>query len=147
MKKTLFLILVVLFPVPVTANAAGKDALKIAVASNGKDATASISNKAGKCPYYLIFDSKGELIEAVGNPYKDVKKGAGPQTADFLADKGVTLVIAETFGEKMIAAMRSNSTDYFQLHGIVRDAVKTVLNPGNRILIKLDRNLSPEYYE
>jgi len=41
----------------------------------------------------------------------------------------------------------SMGTDYFQLHGIVQDAVKTVLNPGNQILIKLDRNLSPESYE
>ena len=48
-----------------------KEAAKIAVASNSKDASASISNKAGRCPYYLIFNSTGELIEVVGNPYKD----------------------------------------------------------------------------
>ncbi|NOR65268.1 MAG: outer membrane lipoprotein-sorting protein [Candidatus Scalindua sp.] len=147
MKKILFLILLVLSVLPVTANAAGKDAVKIAVASNGKDAVASISNKAGKCPYYLIFDGTGKLIEAVGNPYKDVKKGAGSQTADFLADKGITVVIAETFGEKMIEAIRSNSTDYFQLKGTALDAVKAVLNPGNQILMKLDRNLNPQSYE
>jgi len=147
MKKTFFLILVILSVVPVIAYAAQKDAAKIAVASDGKDAAASISSKAGKCPYYLIFDSTGELIEAVDNPYKDVKKGAGPQSADFLAHKGVTVVIAETFGDKMIEAMRSNSTDYFQLQGAALDAVKTVLNPGNRILMKLDRNLNPDSYE
>jgi len=147
MKKILFSTLVVLFLLPVMAYAAQKDAAKIAVASNGKDATSSISSKAGKCPYYLIFNSTGELIEVIGNPHKDAQRGAGPQTADFLAKKGVTVVIAETFGDKMIGAMKSNSTDYFQLHGIVHDAVKTVLNPGNQILIKLDRNLSPESYE
>jgi len=147
MKKTLFSILVILSIVPVIAYAAQKDAAKIAVASNSKDATASISNKAGKCPYYLIFDGTGELIEVVGNPYKDVQRGAGSQTAGFLANKGVTVVIAETFGEKMIEAMRSNSTDYFQLQGIVHDAVKTVLSLGNQILMKLDRNLNPESYE
>jgi len=147
MKKTLFSILVILSIVPVIAYAAQKDAAKIAVASNSKDATASISNKAGKCPYYLIFDGTGELIEVVGNPYKDVQRGAGSQAADFLANKGVTVVIAETFGEKMIEAMRSNSTDYFQLQGAVLDAVKTVLSPGNQILMKLDRNLNPQSYE
>ena len=147
MKKTLFSILVVLAIVPVVAYAAQKDAAKIAVASNGKEAASSISTKAGKCPYYLIFDGTGELIEAVDNPYKDEKKGAGSQMADFLANKGVTVVIAETFGEKMIEAMRSNSTDYFQLQAAVLDAVKTVLNPGNQILMKLDRNLNPESYE
>ena len=146
-QKTLFLIFVILSVVPVIANAAEENTAKIAVASNGKDATASISNKAGKCPYYLIFDGMGKLIEVVGNPHKDVQSGAGSQTAEFLANKGVTVVIAEIFGEKMIEAMRTNSTDYFQLQGPVLDAVKTVLSPGNQILMKLDRNLNPESYE
>jgi predicted Fe-Mo cluster-binding NifX family protein/outer membrane lipoprotein-sorting protein len=147
MKKTLFLILVILSIVPVMVCAAGKDAVKIAVAANGKDATASISNKAGKCLYYLVFDGTGELIEVVDNPYKDVEKGAGAQAVVFLAGKGVTVVIAETFGGKMIEAMRGNSTDYFQLKGVVLDGVKAVLSPGNQILMKLDRNLNPESYE
>ena len=147
MKKTLFSILVVLSIVPVIAYAAGKDTAKIAVASDSNEVTGSISNKAGKCPYYLIFDGTGKLIEVVGNPYKAAKKGAGSQAADFLADKGITVVIAETFGEKMIAAMRNNSTDYFQFQGIAQDAVKAVLSPGNRILMKLDRNLNPQSYE
>jgi len=147
MKKTLFLILVILSVAPVAAYAAGKDTAKIAVASNGKDVEASISNKAGKCPYYLIFDGTGELIETVDNPYKDAQSGAGAQTADFLADKGVTVVIAETFGGKMIEAMKINSTDYLQLQGAVLDAVKTVLNLGDQILMELDRNLNPESYE
>jgi len=147
MKKILFSTLVVLSLVPIMAYAAQKDAAKIAVASNGKDATAAISSKAGKCPYYLIFNSTGELIEVLDNPYKDAERGVGQHVADFLAKKGATIVIAETFGEKTIAAMRTNNTDYFQLHGIVQDAVKTVLSPGNQILMKLDRNLSPESYE
>jgi predicted Fe-Mo cluster-binding NifX family protein/outer membrane lipoprotein-sorting protein len=148
MKKTLFSILVVLSLSPIMSYANQEDAAKIAVASNGKDAkSAIIGSKAGCCPYYLIFDGTGELTEVVGNPYKDTQSGAGPQVAKFLAGRGVTVVIAETFGEKMIAVMRSNNTDYFQLNGTVIDAVGKVLSPGNRILIKLDRNLNPESYE
>ena len=146
MKKTLFSTLAVLFLVPAMTYAAQKNAARIAVASNSKDATSSISNKAGKCPYYLIFNSTGELIEVISNPYKDAQRGAGQQAADFLANEGVTLIIAETFGDKMIGAMRSNGTDYFKLQGIVHDAVKTVLSPGDQILLKLDRNLNPESY-
>jgi len=146
-QKTFLSILVILSIVSVIAFAAQKDTAKIAVAANSKDIAASISKKAGKCPHYLIFDSEGELVEVVDNPYKDAQSGAGSQTADFLANKGVTIVIAETFGEKMIAAMRSNNTDYFQFQGIAQDAVKTVLSPGNQILMKLDRNLNPDSYE
>ena len=147
MKKTLFSTLVILFAVQVLAYAARKDAAKIAVASNSKDAASSISSKAGKCSYYLIFNSTGDLIEVIGKPYKDAQRRAGQQTADLLASKDVTIVIAGKFGEKMIEVMRSNSTDYFQLDGTVADAVKQVLSPGNQILMKLDRNLNPESYE
>ena len=147
MKKTLFSTLVVLFLVPVMAYAAQKNAAKIAVASNSKDPMSSISSKAGRCPYYLLFDSKGELIETVGNPYKDTQRGAGSQTADFLTGKGITTVIAGSFGDKMIGAMKSNGMEFFQLEGVIKDAVGKVLDPGNQILIKLDRNLNPESYE
>jgi len=147
MKKTLFSTLVALSLVPVMAYAAQKDAAKIAVAADSKDAMSSISNKAGKCPYYLIFSSTGELIEAVDNPYKDAQSGAGPQTANFLANKGVTVVIAETFGDKMIGAMKSNGMEFFQLDGVIKDAVRKILDPGNWLLSQLDRNLNPESYE
>ncbi len=147
MKKTLFPILIILSVIPVVASAAGKERVKIAVASNSKEATAPVGGKADTCPCYLLFDGTGELIEAVDNPYKDAESGAGLQIADFLAGKGVTVVIAETFGRKMIEAMRSDGMDYFQLQGAVLDAVKTVLSPGNQILMKLDRNLNPESYE
>jgi len=147
MKKTLISIFIILFMASVIAYAAEKDAAKIAVASNGKDASASISKKAGKCPYYLIFDGKGELIEVAGNPYKDLKSGAGSQTADFLAGKGVTIVIAGNFGDKMTGAMKRNGIEFFQLEGVIKDAVEKVLEPGNLLLSQIDKNLSPESYE
>jgi len=147
MKKTLFSTLVVLSLVAAMTYAVQKDAVKIAVASNNKDSMSSISGKAGRCPYYLIFNSTGELIEAVGNPYKDAHRQSGPQMSDFLANKGVTIVIAETFGDKMIGAMKNNRIEFFQVGGVIKDAVKKVLEPGNWPLSQLDRNLSPDAYE
>jgi len=146
MKKTLFSTLVVLSLVPVMAYAAQKDAAKIAVASDSKETTASISNTA-KAGYYLMFNEKGELIEAIPNPYKDSKEDSVSLTAEFLSKKGVTEVIAGNFSNKMIAAINNNNMTYCEYNGIVDDAIKLAINPGNKILIELDRNLSPESYE
>lgn len=146
MKKTLFSTLVVLSLVPVMAYAALKDAAKIAVASDGKETTASISNTA-KAGYYLMFNEKGELIEAIPNPYKDSKEDSVSLTAEFLSKKGVTEVIAGNFSNKMIASINNNNMTYCEYNGIVDDAIKLAINPGNKILIELDRNLSPESYE
>jgi len=146
MKKTFFLILAILSIVPVIAYAAQKDAVKIAVVSDGKETTASISNMA-KAGYYLIFNEKIELIEAIPNPYKNSKKDSVSLAAEFLYKKGVTEVIAAKFSNKMIAALNNNNMTYWEYNGNVDNAIKLAINPGNKILKELDRNLSPESYE
>jgi len=146
MKKPLFLTLVVLSLIPVMAYAALKDAAKIAVASDGKETTASISNVA-KADYYLMFNEKGKLIEAIPNPYKDAKEDSVLLTATFLAEQGVKEVIARKFNDKIIDTINSKGMTYCEYDGIVEDAIELAINPGNKILIELDRNLSPESYE
>ena len=129
MKRISFLSLTMLFLVSAITYASQDDVVKIAVASNNKNATSNVGTIAGRSPYYLIFNSTGKLIEVIENPHKGVRGGAGPSTANFLAEKGVTIVIAETFGGKMINAMKSKGMTYFEFKGIANDAVKRVLNP------------------
>jgi len=108
-------------------NAAGFKNNKIAVASNGKTAQASVSNQAAKCPYYLIFDNKEKLTEVIDNPYRDASGGAGPSAANFLAQRGVTMVIAENFGSKMINTLKSKGIAHLEFKGSAGDAVKKAL--------------------
>ena len=129
MKRISFLSLATLFLVSAITYAGQEVVVKIAVASNNKNATSHVGTTAGRSPYYLIFDSTGKLAEVIENPYKDARGGAGPSTANFLAEKGVTIVIAETFGGKMINAMKSKGMTHFEFKGIANDAVKKVLNP------------------
>lgn len=145
MKKTLLSTLIVLSLVQVLANAALEDAPKIAVASDGKAMTASISNTA-KAAYYLMFNEKGELIEAIPNPYRDSKEDSVSLTVEFLSNKGVIEVIADSFSNEIITAINNNMT-YCEYDGIVDDAIRLAINPGNKILRELDGNLSPESYE
>lgn len=146
MKNTLFLPLTVLSLVPVMAYAALEDAVKIAVASDGREITASISNTA-MAGYYLMFNEKGEFIEAIPNPYKDPKGDGVSLTAEFLSQKAVTEVIADSFSNEIITAITNNNMTYCEYDGIVGDAIKLAINSGNKILMELDGNLSPESYE
>ncbi len=127
MKRLFVIGLAILFLCPVTVNAAGSENNKIAVASGGKTAEASVSNMAAKCPYYLIFDYKGKLIEVLDNPYMNASGGAGPSAANLLARRGVTVVIAENFGSKMINTLKNEGITHFQFKGSVGDAVKKAL--------------------
>jgi len=127
MKRLLLVSLAILFLFAVMVNAAE---MRFAVASSDETAEASVSNEAAKCPYYLIFDSKGELTEVIDNPYKNASGGAGPSAANFLAQRGVTIVIAGSFGSKMINALESKGVVHFESKGSVGDAVKKALEGG-----------------
>ena len=127
MKRMVFISLAILLLCPVMINAAELEKMKIAVAASSKTAKASVSNMAAKCPYYLIFNNKGELIEVIDNPYSDASGGAGPSAANFLAQRGVTIVIAGNFGSKMINTLENKGITHFEFKGRVDDAVKRVL--------------------
>ena len=130
MKRLFLISLAILFFCAVISNAADMEQMKIAVASSDKTTEASVSNKAAKCPYYLIFNSKGKLMEVVDNPYGDASGGAGPSAANFLAKRGVTIIIAEDFGSKMVNTLKGKGIAHFEFKGSVDDAVKRTLEGG-----------------
>ena len=127
MKRMILISLAILLICPFMINAAELENMKIAVAASSKYAKASVSNIAAKCPYYHIFNNKGKLIEVIDNPYMDASRGAGPLAAKFLVQKGIDIIVAESFGSKMIDAIRNNGKTHFEFKGSVDDAVKKVL--------------------
>jgi len=100
---------------------------KIAVAAEGKSAAAKVSGVAARSPYFLIFDGDGKLLEAVENPYKTAKGGAGTSVVPFLAQKGASMVVAGEFGGNMIQAMKGKGIGYLEFKGSAQEALKKVL--------------------
>ena len=126
MKRIAFLLFVIMMTF--SANSYAGERSKIAVSSEGTEEMASISAKAARCPFFLIFDERGKLMEAVENPFKNASKGAGVSVVDYLVQKGVTILIAETFGAKLTKALEENEIAYYELHGGVSEAVNKVIN-------------------
>ncbi len=100
---------------------------QIAIAAEGKNASSKVSSVAARSPYFLIFDRSGKLLEAVNNPYKEAKGGAGTSVVPFLFQKGVTVVVAGEFGIRMIEAMKGKGMRYLEFKGRAEEAVKRVL--------------------
>jgi predicted Fe-Mo cluster-binding NifX family protein len=127
MKKIAAVSTLIVLVMSVLVYAASADKVKIAVASDGKTASSVVSGVAGRSAYYLIFDSKGKLLEAIENPHKDAAGGAGPLVVNFLAGKGITVVVAGKFGDKMIGAMKGAGMAYVEFTGTADDGVKKYL--------------------
>jgi predicted Fe-Mo cluster-binding NifX family protein len=125
MKKLAILVSLVLFLFTVAAFAAGKS--RIAVSSEGKSPSSPVSSVAARCPYFLVFDERGALIETLENPHLNAAGGAGSQVVDFLSRKGVTVVIAGAFGPNMVGALKAKGMNYLEFKGSAADAVKKAL--------------------
>jgi len=105
----------------------GEEEVVIAVASDGETLDAVVSHLAARGSFFLIVDGDGKLLEAVENPYKDTRGGAGVSAANFLAEKNVTIVIAGNFGNKMIDALKAQEIAYYEFKGIVVEAIEKIL--------------------
>lgn len=125
MKKTVLLILMIFIGISSGDYAEARS--KIAVASEGSDAASSISAKAARAPFFLIFDDQGKIIEVLENHLKDDAKGVGVSVVDLLVQKDVTVLIAETFGNKTINALKEKGIKYYEFEGNVAEAVKKVI--------------------
>jgi predicted Fe-Mo cluster-binding NifX family protein len=99
----------------------------VAVAANDKTTSASVGNQLGRSPYFLLFDKQGTLIEAVANPYKD-GGNSGIPSIDLLAGKGVTVMVAEGFGPRIVEVMKGKGMRPVEFKGNAKDAVKKALD-------------------
>jgi predicted Fe-Mo cluster-binding NifX family protein len=126
MKKLISVILMLLFLVTDLALAAQKET--IAVAANDKTPSAAVSKQAGPAPFFLFFDGKGKMTEAIENPFKD-KEGAGKSVSELLGNKGATVVVAEEFRGPIVEVMRGKGIKAVAFKGSAGEAVKNVLKP------------------
>lgn len=125
MKASAVVLLLSLTVFSLLALAAGP--ARIAVAAEGTAPSSQVSAVAARCPYFLLFDETGTLVEALANPHKEARGGAGAQAVDFLGGKGVTVVVAGAFGQKMVGALEARGIRYLELAGSAADAVKQAL--------------------
>lgn len=72
--------------------------MKIAVTSTGPDLNAMVDSRLGRCQYFIIVDPETMEFEVVQNTNISAMHGAGIQTAQMIANKGVSLVLTGNCG-------------------------------------------------
>lgn len=72
--------------------------MKIAITSIGPDLDAEVDPRFGRCQYFLIVELNDLSFEAIENPNIAIGGGAGIQSAQLIAEKGVKPSLPETAG-------------------------------------------------
>ena len=101
-----------------------KSSNKIAIATVGDSVTSKISEKAGRAPYYLIFDGKGIFLKSLKNPAQNRRGRASSVVVDLLVKESVKAVIAGKFGDKMKNQLKANKIEYHERAGIAKETVE-----------------------
>ena len=104
-----------------------KSSNRIAVAADGDSVTSEISMRAGRAPYYLVFDKKGVFLKAIKNPSLMQGGGASSLVVDLLVKESVKTVIAGKFGDKMKKQLKANKIKYHERTGIIKEIVETIV--------------------
>ncbi len=98
----------------------------IAVASSGSAASSEVGAQLGRSSYFLLFDSKGSFVSAEANPYKD-SGNAGIPAVEFLAGKGVKVVVAEGFGGRIVEVMKEKGIRPVEFKGAAQEGAKKAM--------------------
>jgi predicted Fe-Mo cluster-binding NifX family protein len=98
--------------------------MKIAVTSNGPSLDAVVETRFGRCPYFLCIDLETQALEAIPNPNMALSGGAGPQSAQLMAEKGVSAVLTGNCGPNAFQAFGAIGIQVITgVRGLVREAV------------------------
>jgi predicted Fe-Mo cluster-binding NifX family protein len=107
--------------------------MKIAVAAIGREETSEVSPRSGRSKFYLIFNEKGNLLEAISNPFSRGGGGAGFGVAKMLADKDVDIVVGRQVGEHMDEILKMRGLKYCEMTGTAKEVVARILAQGKEI--------------
>jgi predicted Fe-Mo cluster-binding NifX family protein len=72
--------------------------MKIAISSSGKDLAAQLDPRFGRCRHFLIVDTDNMSFEVFDNENATLGGGAGVQSGQFVAGKGIKAVITGNCG-------------------------------------------------
>ena len=104
-----------------------KTSSRIAIAAVGDSVTSEISKRAGRAPYYLVFDGNGVFLKSLKNPSQNRGHGASSGVVNLLIKESVKTVIAGNFGDKMKKLLETNKIEYHEHAGIAKEIVETII--------------------
>lgn len=103
--------------------------MKIAISSTGKDFSAQIDPRFGRCSHLAIVDTTTMDIQVFDNINMDLNSGAGIQTAGFALSKEIEAVLTGNCGPKAMQVFNEAGIKvYTGQTGTVKEAVERLKN-------------------
>ncbi|MCJ8502519.1 NifB/NifX family molybdenum-iron cluster-binding protein [Desulfatitalea alkaliphila] len=99
--------------------------MKIAITASGTTLDDTVEPRFGRCPYFIFVDPESMDYEAMPNPNIALGGGAGPQSAQLMAEKGVAAVLTGNCGPNAFQTFGAAGIDVITgIGGSVREALE-----------------------
>jgi len=99
--------------------------MKIAISSTGPTLEDTVESRFGRCEFFLIVDPDTMDAESIPNPNISLGGGAGIQSAQLLANKGVSVVLTGNCGPNAFQTFGAGGIQVITgVQGTIRAAVE-----------------------
>ena len=99
--------------------------MKICITSQGDNLDAQIDPRFGRCQYFLIVDTETQEFEAVENSNISAMGGAGVQSGQLVATKGVKAVLTGNVGPNAFQTLQAAGVDVITgVSGRIKEAIE-----------------------
>jgi len=98
--------------------------MKICITSQGRTLDSPVDPRFGRCRNFIVLDTGSEGFEAMENANAAFQGGAGIQSAQFVASRGVKAVLTGNVGPNAFQTLNAAGIEIFTgVSGTVSEAV------------------------
>ncbi|HJH32315.1 MAG TPA: dinitrogenase iron-molybdenum cofactor biosynthesis protein [Methanosarcinaceae archaeon] len=103
--------------------------MKICVTAANGNLESSVDPRFGRCQYFVIVDSDTMEFEAIENPNISASGGAGIQSAQLVANKGIEVLVTGNLGPNAFPILDASGIKVVSIAGgSVADAIEQYKN-------------------
>jgi predicted Fe-Mo cluster-binding NifX family protein len=118
--------------------------MKIAVSSQGKNLESPLDPRFGRCAYFLIVETDDMSFEAFNNENMSLGGGAGIQSAQFVASKGVKAILTGYCGPNATRTLSAAGVElYVGQTGTVKETIEKYLR--NELKATTEANVADHF--
>jgi predicted Fe-Mo cluster-binding NifX family protein len=104
--------------------------MKICICATGPTLDSQVSPVFGRCPYFLIVDSKTKKFKAIANPALQAGRGAGVGAGQLVVSEGAKAVICGNFGPNAFSVLQMSGIKVYP--GVFGLTIKQTVDKYNK---------------